>query len=395
VPFIGRRECEKKIIIVYLSLIFSLPLFQGCSHKSSGPNTSLCTQSSNVFSGTASLQSWSATKAAQVPVNELPGEFDAPYPQTLANLAWEDGVYITRDGLTLYSTYIPMDALQATLSGATPVSFYKYERGDLIDQDFSNPILGQTYAWLHEDVAMSQRSSVNDPFCNWTLSNLKGKYYNLGALVGIQDSADKNLFDYFAYTDDSGGQGIKIKMMKNVGRSLASSASGTLLPSNVDEPGIDQDNPHIELYDRTNPQNLVLFYDSDNKPGGAGGHDIWYSTSSDGGTTWTNPLKTINTSADEIQPHLYFDGNIWWLYYAATNPSDGKLAIYRAQQGQAGNWNNWQNKQLVVSAGTAAGVGEPTLTGSGDLSFVVVTHNTTGGTAFDQYDSDPWFMKKK
>ena len=381
--------------LVFLSLILFSPFFQSCSPKSTGSKTPVCTQSNNVFTGTASLQSWLATKTAQVPVNELPGEFYAPYRQALANLAWEDGVYITRDGLTLYSTYSPMDLLQALISGATPTSFYKYERGDLIGQDFSNPFSGQTYAWLHEDVAMSQRSSVNDPFCNWTLSNLKDKYYNVGAPVGILNSTNKNLFDYFAYTDDSGGQGIKIKLMMNVGRSL--SASGTLLPSNVDEPGIDQDNPHIERYDNTNPQDLVLFYESDNKPGGAGGHDIWYSTSADGGATWTNPLNvtTINTSADEIQPHLYFDGSKWWLYYASTNPSDGKLAIYRAQQGQAGNWDSWQNKQIVVSAGTTAGVGEPTLTDSGDLSFVVVTHNTTGGTAFDQYDSDPWFMKKK
>ncbi len=389
---------RKNIIFILSSVLLLLLL--GCSksgNNSPTPSGSLCTQTSDVFPGTASIQSWDDTKAAQVPINELPNEFNAPVRQALANLAWEDGLYITRDGLTLYATYIPMDLLQAVLSGVTPTAFYKYERGNLIGQDFSSPLSSQTMTWLHADVAMSQRSSVNDPFCSWTLSNLKDQYYDLGAPQGIVDSANSSQFDYFVYTDDTGGQGIKIKMLRNVGRSLASTTSGTLLPPNVDEPGIDQDNPHMERYDSANPQNLVLFYESSDKPGGAGGHDIWYTTSADGGVTWADPLAvtSIDTTADEIQPHLYFDGTSWWLYYAATNPADGKLGIFRAVQGRAGNWDDWQSKQLVVSAGTTAGVGEPTLTGSGDLSFVMVTQNTEGGTAFDQFDSDPWFMKKK
>ena len=151
---------REKIVIACSSLILFTLLFQSCNHSRDSSGQNACTKSNDVFPGTASLQSWNATKAAQYPVNELPGEFDAPYQQPLANLAWEDGLYITRDGLTLYATYIQMDILQAVLSGATPATFYEYERGDLIGQDFSNPISGQTYTWLHADVAMSQRTSV-------------------------------------------------------------------------------------------------------------------------------------------------------------------------------------------------------------------------------------------
>ena len=41
-----------------------------------------------------------------------------------------------------------------------------------------------------------------------------------------------------------------------------------------------------------------------------------------------------------------------------------------------------------------AGVGEPSLTSRGDLSFVVITGNPSG-TAVDTYDADPWFMKRR
>jgi hypothetical protein len=41
---------------------------------------------------------------------------------------------------------------------------------------------------------------------------------------------------------------------------------------------------------------------------------------------------------------------------------------------------------VVVSAGTTAGVGEPSLT---SRSFVVITRNPSG-TAVDTYDADPF-----
>ena len=57
------------------------------------------------------------------------------------------------------------------------------------------------------------------------------------------------------------------------------------------------------------------------------------------------------------------------------NPSDNKPATYRAKQTTAGNWDAWGTRELVVAAGTTAGVVEPTLTARGDLSFVAVTKN--------------------
>lgn len=124
---------------------------------------------------------------------------------------------------------------------------------------------------------------------------------------------------------------------------------------------------------------------------------MFYTTSADGGLTWTSvqPLNTVKTTTTEHQPHLYFDGAGWWLYLSAFNPNDGKLAIYRYKQGTVGNWDSWQNKELVISAGTTVGVGESSLTSSGDVSFFVITQNTQNPSAFDKYDAYPWLMKRR
>ena len=50
-----------------------------------------------------------------------------------------------------------------------------------------------------------------------------------------------------------------------------------------------EDNPHIERIDAST---LVLFFDSEDRPGGAGSHDIWYAESTDNGTTCTTPLNS-------------------------------------------------------------------------------------------------------
>jgi hypothetical protein len=350
-----------------------------------------CGSASMVVAGTASPGSWATTKAAAAPVNELASEYQAPVAQPLANLAWEDGIYITRDGLSLYAYYEPMDYLTVVTHAVTPDVFYEYERGNLIGQDFSNPE-NEPHPWIHADVAVAQRASVSDAFCHWSLSELAGKYYNLGGPVGVLDATDASMFDLFAYTDDSSGSG-RLGLLRNVGRDLA--PAGTPFPANISATGTKQDNPHIERYDAADPNQIVLFFSSD-AGGAAGSTNIWYATSSDGAMTWTDPVSvsTVNTSTSQDQPHLYNDGTQWWLYFTTLNPSDSKPGIFRAAQGTPGDWNSWQTKQLVVSAGNTGGVGEPTLTAAGDLSFAVITQNTTGGTTTDQFDADPWLMKK-
>ena len=114
--------------------------------------------------------------------------------------------------------------------------------------------------------------------------------------------------------------------------------------------------------------------------------------------SWSAPVNvsTINTTDDDFQPHLYYDSGVtkWCLYFTATNPADGKLAIYRAQQQITGNWDSWGTKELVIGAGNAVAIGEPSLTDKGDISFVVIYERTNGGV-YDKYDADPWLMVKQ
>ena len=106
--------------------------------------------------------------------------------------------------------------------------------------------------------------------------------------------------------------------------------------------------------------------------------------------------STINTTDDDFQPHLYYDSGVtkWYLYFTATNPADGKLAIYRAQQQITGNWDSWGTKELVIGAGNAVAIGEPSLTDKGDISFVVIYQRANGGVN-DKYEADPWLMVKQ
>lgn len=337
---------------------------------------------------------WPEAKRLQVPVCALPALYDKPFCQPMASLAWEDGVYVARDGLTLYTDYFETDLFSFFLAGADMQKVWMYRRGPHLPQDFSNP-LGKDFPWIHSDVAMSTRKTKADPFGPWRLSELCGRYFNLGGFAAIGSPGRPGHYDYIVYTSDV-KDGVKIKMMKDVGQDLAGDAQGAYLPANVDDPRYHEDNPHMERPDSAKPNHLVLLFDSDDRPG-KGQHDIFYSESDDAGATWSGPfpVSSVNTALDEEQPHLFREKGQWWLYLTAVNEADHRLGIFRYRQARAGDWDSWVDRQLVVGAGTAAGVGEPTLTEDGDLSFVVVIDNAAGGTKTDRYDCDPWFMKRK
>lgn len=311
----------------------------------------------------------------------------------MASLAWEDGVYVSRDGLALYCDYMQCDLFRFFLDGAHIENFWMYQRGPSLGQDFKNP-LGRPHPWIHGDVAMSTRKSKSDSFGPWRLSNLRGPVYDLGGGAAVRTAGKPGHYDYVVYTSDI-KDGVKIKLMRDVGQELAGDANGVYLPPNINA-NYHADNPHLERPDPSRPRHLVLFWDSDERPG-KGMHDVFYSVSEDEGETWSGPfpVTSVNSPADEEQPHLFEDHAQWWLYLTATNPQDHKLGIFRYRQSRRGDWDSWVDRELVVGAGTSAGVGEPTLTEDGDLSFVVVTMNLLGGTKTDRYDCDPWFLKHK
>ncbi len=341
---------------------------------------------------------WDEVKNKQSPNNALPAEYQTPFRQPISTLAWEDGVYITRDGLTLYAQYTRLDLYKATVVDQKKnPDLYPYQRGPDLGQDLSAPSgSGITTPWIHSDLVFASRAGTSDAFSSWTLSGVKKKLFNDAAPQGILNAADASKFDAFVYTDDDTNPSYyspKIRILRNVPRNPQATGD-LLLSSSISPDSYYDENPHVERWDSGDSKKWVLIFDSKSRSSSL---DLFYTTSTDNGTNWSavQAITSVNTGELEHQPHLYHDGSVWWLYFSSINSGDGKPAIHRCRQSTAGNWNSWGSKELVVSAGSSVGVGEPSLTSSGDLSFVVITENNVGPTATDKYDSDPWFMKKK
>lgn len=335
---------------------------------------------------------WPLIKSNTTPSVSIPSEFGTPYKQPLSVLGWEDGIFISRDGLDLYCIYVPIDLFSWTFFGpADPTNFSSYLRGPTFGMDLiTNPVGASE--WLQADILYSHRNTTNDSFLVWGLSNLANPVFSEGAPQ--HNAINSSTVDLFVTTSNNTppDYSTDIVLLKNT--SINPSTQGSFLPAPVNTQ-YKEDNPHIE---RIDPSNLVLFFDSDDRPGGLGQLDIWYSTSSDNGLTWTNPqqVSSLNTaSVGEQQPHLYKDANsVWYIYYTGANAITGKTEIYRAKQSTPGNWDSWINKESVVGAGNSLAVGEPTLTQNGDLSFVVIYQDTVNGTVTDKYEADPWFLPK-
>ncbi len=339
------------------------------------------------------LSSWEITKNNAAVQVFLTSEYDTPSKLSIATLGWEDGINISRDGLHIYATYIPADFLSFVLNGDSVDQLQYYDRGPHYDMDLVTNPAGETYPWYQSDIIYATRTSVNSNFSAWTTTGMKRHSFSEGALSTV--FLNSTTIDICAFTSNENYTELNnIKVIRNTtanpsgdGSFITTTDTGT---SSINTIYI-EDNPHIE---RIDGNNLVLFFDSEDRPGGEGSHDIWYSTSNNDGSSWSTPaaVTTINTASKEHQPHLYFDGTDWWLYYSAYY-SDSKLAIFRSKRTD-NDWNSWGVSEVVIGAGNTSGIGEPTLTANGDLYFVVIYENPEG-SYYDRYDGDPWVAIKK
>ncbi len=362
----------KKINLIFLTFIFAVALLSSCKKN----------QEIN----------WSGVKANISIYNNIPSEFENPEPLMLNSIAWEDGVFITRDGLDLYCIYIPADLISFATSGANQKKANLYVRGNPLDMDITtNP--NNTKNWIHGDIYHSERSSLTDNFTIWEPVNIAIPVFNEGAPQGI--TLVNNDFNFFVYMKQNETDPFdnNIWFQKNVSRNLNS--NGTIFPPEINSI-YNEDNPHIE---RLSNGSLIIFFERENHPQNLSPFNIWYSISTNNGATWVEAknLLSINTFGDvyseHIQPHLYFDSiiNNWYLYFTTTAP-DGKPGIYRSLKGNS--WDDWHIPELVLSSGNTIGIGEPTLSDNGDLYFVAVIENPNG-TKYNKYDCDAWVIYKK
>lgn len=300
---------------------------------------------------------------------------------------WEDGLFITRDGRHLFSTYMPLDII-SWLGDFTPcINFMPYFRPPLLGIDtVTNPFGCPNY--IHSDIIISSRADTGLPFNPWTNSNLATPATFEGGAHSVLLNADT--FDVFVYTSDIGlPWGMEIMFMKNIPVNPNTSTAVPIVSSSSHE-----DNPHIE---RLNDTTLLLFFDRERY--------IYYSLSTDNGNNWQSPIQITNVLNDQapydVQPHLWNDGTDWWVYFCSNN-TNGIRCIYKSKQQIANDWDSWAAKELVIEPSFITGnpdlifaVGEPTLTHWGDLSFVVVYGSISSADTTDVFDCDPWILPRK
>ncbi len=331
---------------------------------------------------------WTDAKNAARPVVALTEEFGEPRPLELACGGWEDGLYVSRDGLTLYCIYAPADLLGHIVNGDDLGELHRYMRGPEFGMDLSNPDPSLEWRWLHTDLLISERSTTEEPFPTWRLSRMARPIFSEGAPQAVY-AADGSI-DWFVFTSNqTENNEDDVWVIRRPERDP--SGPGKPLPSPINTDGA-EDNPHMERIDE---DSLVLFFDSQPRPGGAGGLDLWFSTSGDDGKTWAKPrpVASLNSSQDDHQPHLFRSGDEWHLYYSGAL-ADGRSGILRARQARAGEWGEWTDVRLVVERGGAAAIGEASLTSDGDLYFAVLSENR-GGTRWDRFDCDPWVVPRR
>lgn len=314
-------------------------------------------------------------------------EFQEPFKLPLANLGWEDGLHLSDDALSLYATYIPADMLSFVLNQDDVSNYELYHRGPIFEgSDFSKNPVNANYPWYHSEIIASFRDSIDEPFSQWELYEVSRPIFSEGAPITVFDERNQKE-EYFLFTSNDKDPTYDVDIWS---KEFDTKDFGSPL---VDINTIyNEDNPDVN---KISENHLILFFDSDNRPLSQGMHDIWFSESLDNGKSWSEPRNdlSINSNQKEHQPHLFISEENTYLYYSKYD-STNKLAIYRSKQVEEGNWLQWTDEELVVSAKNAEGIGEPTVAQNGDLSFVVVSKKDSE-TQLDIYDADPWYLKSK
>ncbi len=86
--------------------------------------------------------------------------------------------------------------------------------------------------------------------------------------------------------------------------------------------------PHVEVRASVSPDGQRIVWGSTDRPGGAGGWDLWHATQRDG--RWQDPRSlAINSTANDFDPAFSADGR--WLYFFSDRDGGfGGDDLYRA-----------------------------------------------------------------
>lgn len=336
---------------------------------------------------------WESIKETVVPAVsvELEDHYEAPYALSIGNYGWEDGLHISRDGLSLYALYFPGDLLgwstyfANSLSGGIKCEVVEnntYLRSyvDDLGMDMVQNVFGCD-SFMNIDLVYAERNALADDFSPWRLSGLARPALIEGGAMPVSKNPDS--LSYFLFTGNN-----DVWMLKGVSNDPNGIELAERLPSPINPAGDEfrADNPHLE---KIGNDTLVLVYEKVVSEVRA----FYFSLSIDDGVSWSTPeaLSAVNNLTGKIEhPHLYHDLNEGWFLYFSLD-----CDIYRMAQETKGVWTDWGNLELVIEKGSAACIGEPSLTTSGDIAFSVVSVNTQNNDTTDTYDIDPWYLKRK
>ena len=337
---------------------------------------------------------WDSIKANIIPIVLSPfdNEFEVPYKQPLADYGWEDGLHISPDGLHLYCLYSPSDFfsylnffssnLNLPLCSLFGNMSYIRSYANTYAMDMTtNPFGCDSYA-ANIDILYAQRNSIAESFVTWQLSGIARPFLQEGGPAPLVSETNPNALDLFMFTGDG-----DIWMMSNTSANPTGINSAIRLPPPINPEGAEfiVDNPSLT---RLSGDTVIVVYEKylDDNP-----RQFMYSISDNIGVSWSMPqaINSIDNSLGNIEhPFLHKDNlNQWWLYY-----SIGFTYISIAKQTISGNWDSWDTPEHIIHKGNAEGIGEPSLTNYGDISFSLVYKNNIINDATDVYDIDPWFL---
>jgi len=346
----------------------------------------------------ASRPDWKSIKANAMPHVALPDEFGTPRIQANSTLGWEDGLFISRDGLHLYAFYAPLDLFKyAAFLAANPgcpevEDVQPYFRGPKMTMDFTTNNWGCPILVL-SDIAYSSRSSISEDFGPWQIARISNPTSYDGGFHSI-DNEDGTIDIVYSRSTEANqnelfwARGVQHNPPFGVDKPMPA-------PINTKE---QEDNPQLE---RLDANTLLLIYDNH-------GQDdpvtrIKYSISHDNGETWDAPRyfgKNINTGSHDMHGHYWRDGDDKWLYFVSDR--NDLLSIFRSKHLGGEEFDNWGVPELVIAPGVikddsgfVGGVGDPTLTANGDISFTVVYCAHEDNHPYDRCDIDPWFLPRK
>ncbi len=339
---------------------------------------------------------WEKVKSETKPIVKAPG-YGAPCKLDINTLGWEDGQFISSDGLTLYCFYAPLDLFSfAFYSSADPFSLGPYLRGPFqeivnqVPEDFQK----YTNQFLSSDILISHRSSIDDPFPEWSIAHFSTFATFDGAPQIILNDTNPNVVEFLVFTylnpNPSYGNGKNdIAYYRNTSRNP--SGEFTLFPQPLNEVEYNEDNPCLG---KIGVDTWVLFFTSEDRPETIGGIDIFYSLSYDNANSWSSPAPVnFNSAGDEDMPFLWQDSSgMYWVYYMNNDNN-----IVKRRQRTLNDWKNWDEEIPIIDKGNALAVGEPTLTQWGDVVFgLIYDAGTNWGTGkTNRFDDDVWILPRE